>query len=256
MKASFESASGNSSVTPRRRGTIQHPSQDQHQQQSQNQSPKEETPVLLRLPDLHPSEAMDAAVGRIEKQVAKKNTGPTATESKRQRSQNHMASTRPPVAPSVKNVSAVANWNNRIIVTTFILTVLATGFMVLQRATRDRAEDRSVVPSSAQKDLEPIPSHRINRQSFQADSRASDTGELNHKQSSNRQTNSTAGIGSYPASETEYNTRQVSYEAEVQPDNASSSEDHVNDTYDLSLRSSNKRDRYIDQPRSIRLRGR
>jgi len=256
MKAPLDPAHGSSSMTPRRRGAAQQSAQTS-QSQSQSPSAKEETPVLLRLPDLHPSEAVDAAVRRIEKQVDKKAPGSANGDPKRQRwSPNRVTSERSPSPPTIKNASAMANWNNRIIVTTFVLTVLASGFMVIQRAARNRADEHgSTVPVSAQKDLEPIPSHRINRQSFQADLRSSDTGELNHKQSSNRPTNSTARMGSQSGFDAQYDAKQVSYETDVQAERTAPTENEMTDTYDLSLHSASKRDHNIDQPRDIRLRG-
>jgi hypothetical protein len=150
----------------------------------------------------------------------------------------------------------MANWNNRIIVTTFVLTLLASGVMVIQRATRDRADDRrSAAPESAENDLEPVPSHRINRQSFQADSRSGESNDLKRKQSSNRPTHSTARIGADAGSDSAYNEVPVSYDGEIQ--SAQASDDQFGqDTYDLSVPSTSQHDHNIGEPRSLRMRSR
>jgi len=253
MKASKDSGRDSAPLMARRRGAVQEP---QQRERREEQDSWEETPVLLRLPDLHPSEAVDAAVRRIEKQV-RQNTS-TRSDSRSARSETH-ASThqRPPVA---KSSSATASWNNRIIVTTFLVTILASGYMVIQRVIRDREVDSRTAPVSAKQNLEPIPSQRINRQSFQADSRAGDVDNHKRKQSNRRPASSTARIGSFSESQSQFPAMPVSYDSyepsEVEQPNNEVRQQTLpeNETYDLSIRAAETKSAESFEPRSIRMR--
>src|SRR5262245_57153972 len=87
----------NSALTPRRRGAAQ--------ATQTKQDIREETPVLLRLPDLYPSDADDAAAERIEKQLRQKSTT-QSTEPRKGRGEIRVSAQRAPAPPTSKNISA------------------------------------------------------------------------------------------------------------------------------------------------------
>jgi hypothetical protein len=184
MNSANDSGQGTTPVTPRRRGAA--PGEGPGVKPA-------EVPILLRLPDLHPSPQADAAVARLaQAQQGQRNrrsrseTGRPATDTPSEPREASSAPRSPrgssrPADEAVRRestrgtssrstfVNSSRQWSNRIIVIAFMATVVASGWMVFQRYQRDMAARQNSRSHSAERSLEPVPQLRIDRDSFQSE---------------------------------------------------------------------------------------